>query len=404
MIRVYLDPSYLVLGTQHNPSPPPPNFREHLYGVVRCISCPLTSLSRESMAGYKLEKKFEPHRLGKASRRFTWEKIVPRERVTLPAMARKLVLPRVSHSETSSPSLCEWSVKFFKGINEKLVQSAYLGGRVILRTIDHTDGWKKLNETTTWRVYHCQWSRNSIISRQQSIARGTKAGIIFRTFAPDSLIPLNNNNNAFSYLDHIFKWNVHFKVLFTECLSNKKRKKWLTSQISCRFVDMNILSSESLSSLSQAIKSLHTNPLRYSFATTESFHPEFQPLLTKTSLMKEQESSRNHMTVIKQSSCFEMVLQRAKNPNMGNAISRTTQYRPRTHGAPKWLKPQCSYQTAADQVVTKKLLSEFSMPPYVAPIVQKQIAKRERKKWVPLPLIMHMGKRPSFWTWFKRAA
>ena len=39
-----------------------------------------------------------------------------------------------------------------------------------------------------------------------------------------------------------------------------------------------------------------------------------------------------------------------------------------------------SYQTAADQVVTKKLLSEFSMPPYVAPVVQKQIAKRERKK------------------------
>ena len=253
-------------------------------------------------------------------------------------------------------------------------------------------------------MYHCQWSRNSIISRQQSIAHGTKAGIIFRTLAPDSLIPLNNNNNAFSYLNHIFKWNVHFKVLFTECLSNKKRKKWLTSQISCRFVDMNILSSESLSSLSQAIKSLHTNPLRYSFATTESFHPEFQPLLTKTSLMKEQENSRNHMTVIKESSCFEMVLQRAKNSNMGNAISRTTQYRPRTHGAPKWLKPQCSYQTAADQVVTKKLLSEFSMPPYVAPVVQKQIAKRERKKWVPLPLIMHMGKRPGFWTWFKRAA
>ena len=229
-------------------------------------------------------------------------------------------------------------------------------------------------------MYHCQWSRNSIISRQQSIAHGTKAGIIFRTLAPDSLIPLNNNNNAFSYLDHIFKWNVHFKVLFTECLSNKKRKKWLTSQISCRFVDMNILSSESLSSLSQAIKSLHTNPLRYSFATAESFHPEFQPLLTKTSLMKEQESFRNHMTVIKQSSCFEMVLQRAKNSNMGNAISRTTQYRPRTHGAPKWLKPQCSYQTAADQVVTKKLLSEFSMPPYVAPVVQKQIAKSEREK------------------------
>ena len=178
----------------------------------------------------------------------------------------------------------------------------------------------------------------------------------------------------------------------------------MTSQISCRFVDMNILSSESLSSLSQAIKSLHTNPLRYSFATAESFHPEFQPLLTKTSLMKEQESSRNHMTVIKQSSCFEMVLQRAKNSNMGNAISRTTQYRPRTRGAPKWLKPQCSYQTAADQVVTKKLLSEFSMPPYVAPVVQKQIAKRERKKWVPLPLVMHMGKRPGFWTWFKRAA
>lgn len=178
----------------------------------------------------------------------------------------------------------------------------------------------------------------------------------------------------------------------------------MTSQISCRFVDMNILSSESLSSLSQAIKSLHTNPLRYSFATTESFHPEFQPLLTKTSLMKEQESSRNHMTVIKQSSYFEMVLQCAKNSNMGNAISRTTQYRPRIHGAPKWLKPQCSYQTAADQVLTKKLLSEFSMPPYVAPVVQKQIAKRERKKWVPLPLIMHMGKRPGFWTWFKRAA
>lgn len=56
-----------------------------------------------------------------------------------------------------------------------------------------------------------------------------------------------------------------------------------------------------------------------------------------------------------------------------------------------------SYQTAADQVVTKKLLSEFSMPPYVAPVVQKQIAKRERKKKrVPLPLVMHMGKRPGF--------
>ena len=34
-------------------------------------------------------------------------------------MARQLALPRVSHSETSSPCLCEWSVKFFKGINEK---------------------------------------------------------------------------------------------------------------------------------------------------------------------------------------------------------------------------------------------------------------------------------------------
>lgn len=76
MIRVYLDPSYLVLGTQHNPSPPP-NFREHLYGVVRCISCPLTSLSRESMAGYKLEKKFEPHRLGKASRSIYMRKNCP---------------------------------------------------------------------------------------------------------------------------------------------------------------------------------------------------------------------------------------------------------------------------------------------------------------------------------------
>ena len=55
--NVYLDPSYLVLGTQHNPSPPLPNFREHLYGVVRCISCPLTSLSREKHGRLQIGKK-----------------------------------------------------------------------------------------------------------------------------------------------------------------------------------------------------------------------------------------------------------------------------------------------------------------------------------------------------------
>lgn len=37
----------------------------------------LTSLSRESMAGYKLEKKFEPHRLGKASRSIYMRKNCP---------------------------------------------------------------------------------------------------------------------------------------------------------------------------------------------------------------------------------------------------------------------------------------------------------------------------------------
>lgn len=85
----------------------------------------LTSLSRESMAGYKLEKKIWAASSREGEPKYLHEKkIVPRERVTLPAMARKLALPRVSHSETSSPSLCEWSVKFFKGINEKLVQSA----------------------------------------------------------------------------------------------------------------------------------------------------------------------------------------------------------------------------------------------------------------------------------------
>ena len=75
--NVYLDPSYLVLGNQHNPSPPPPNFRERLYGVVRCISCPLTSFSREEHGRLQIGKKFEPHRLGKASRSIYMRKNCP---------------------------------------------------------------------------------------------------------------------------------------------------------------------------------------------------------------------------------------------------------------------------------------------------------------------------------------
>ena len=122
--NVYLDPSYLVLGNQHNPSPPPLTLGSVYMELWDVSAVPSPVSLVKSMAGYKLEKNLSRIVSGRRAEVFTWEKIVPRERVTLPAMARQLALPRVSHSETSSPSLCEWSVKFFKGINEKLVQSA----------------------------------------------------------------------------------------------------------------------------------------------------------------------------------------------------------------------------------------------------------------------------------------
>ena len=122
--NVYLDPSYLVLVPTQPFPPPLPNFREHLYGIVRCISCPSPVSLVKAWQVTNWKKNLSRIVSGRRAEVFTWEKIFPRERVTLPAMARKLALPRVSHSETSSPPLYDWSVKFFKGINEKLVQSA----------------------------------------------------------------------------------------------------------------------------------------------------------------------------------------------------------------------------------------------------------------------------------------
>ena len=122
--NVYLDPSYLVLGNQHNPFPPPLTLGSVYMELWDVSAVPSPVSLVKSMAGYKLEKNLSRIVSGRRAEVFTWEKIVPRERVTLPAMARQLALPRVAHSETSSPSLCDWSVKFFKGINEKLVQSA----------------------------------------------------------------------------------------------------------------------------------------------------------------------------------------------------------------------------------------------------------------------------------------
>lgn len=76
--NVYLDPSYLVLGTQPNPPPPPlPNFREHLYGIVRCISCPSPVSLVKAWQVTNWKKKFEPHRLGKASRSIYMRKNCP---------------------------------------------------------------------------------------------------------------------------------------------------------------------------------------------------------------------------------------------------------------------------------------------------------------------------------------
>ena len=122
--NVYLDPSYLVLGTQHNPSPPPLTLGSIYMELwdVSAVPSPVSLVKAWQVTNWK--KNLSRIVSGRRAEVFTWEKIVPRERVTLPAMARQLALPRVSHSETSSPSLCEWSVKFFKGINEKLVQSA----------------------------------------------------------------------------------------------------------------------------------------------------------------------------------------------------------------------------------------------------------------------------------------
>ena len=75
--NVYLDPSYLVLGTQHNPSPPSPTLGSIYMELWDVSAVPSPVSLVKSMAGYKLEKKFEPHRLGKASRSIYMRKNCP---------------------------------------------------------------------------------------------------------------------------------------------------------------------------------------------------------------------------------------------------------------------------------------------------------------------------------------
>ena len=123
--RTYIQTPLIQSWLPNTTLPPPlPNFREYLYGIVRCISCPSPVSLVKAWQVKNWKKNYSRIVSGRRAEVFTREKIVPRERVTLPTMARQLALPRVSHSETSSPSLCEWSVKYFKGINEKLVQLA----------------------------------------------------------------------------------------------------------------------------------------------------------------------------------------------------------------------------------------------------------------------------------------
>ena len=76
--NVYLDPSYLVLGTQHNPSPPP---HSPTLGCIYMELWDVSAVPHQSLSWkqgrLQIGKKFEPHRLGKASRSIYMRKNCP---------------------------------------------------------------------------------------------------------------------------------------------------------------------------------------------------------------------------------------------------------------------------------------------------------------------------------------
>ena len=76
--NVYLDPSYLVLGTQHNPPPPP---HSPILGCIYMELWDVSAVPHQSLSWkqgrLQIGKKFEPHRLGKASRSIYMRKNCP---------------------------------------------------------------------------------------------------------------------------------------------------------------------------------------------------------------------------------------------------------------------------------------------------------------------------------------